>query len=49
MNNRDKWKIMVMFFFGVGGGGGGAGGVNEVYSGQSESGELKIIEIGHLH
>ena len=32
-----------------GGGGGGAGGVNEVYSGQSESGELKIIEIGHLH
>ena len=35
-------------FFG-GGGGGGAGGVNEVYSGQSESGELKIIEIGHLH
>ena len=35
-------------FFGVGGGG-GAGGVNEVYSGQSESGELKIIEIGHLH
>ena len=31
------------------GGGGGAGGVNEVYSGQSESGELKIIEIGHLH
>ena len=34
-------------FFGVGGG--GAGGVNEVYSGQSESGELKIIEIGHLH
>ena len=44
MNNRDKWKIMVMR-----GGGGGAGGVNEVYSGQSESGELKIIEIGHLH
>ena len=43
MNNRDKWKIMVMR------GGGGAGGVNEVYSGQSESGELKIIEIGHLH
>ena len=35
-------------FFG-GWGGGGAGGVNEVYSGQSESGELKIIEIGHLH
>ena len=35
-------------FFGVGGGGGGGGGgVNEVYSGQSESGELKIIEIGH--
>ena len=33
----------------LGGGGGGAGGVNEVYSGQSESGELKIIEIGHLH
>ena len=32
-----------------GGGGGGAGGVNEVYSGQSERGELKIIEIGHLH
>ena len=32
-----------------GGGGGGAGGVNEVYSGQSESGELKIIEIGHFH
>ena len=32
-----------------GGGGGGARGVNEVYSGQSESGELKIIEIGHLH
>ena len=32
-----------------GGGGGGAGGVNEVYSWQSESGELKIIEIGHLH
>ena len=32
-----------------GGGGGGAGEVNEVYSGQSESGELKIIEIGHLH
>ena len=30
-------------------GGGGAGGVNEVYSGQSESGELKIIETGHLH
>ena len=47
MNNRDKWKIMVMFFWG--GGGGVAGGVNEVYSGQSESGELKIIEIGHLH
>ena len=48
MNNRDKWKIMVMVFL-EGGGGGGAGGVNEVYSGQSESGELKIIEIGHLH
>ena len=47
MNNRDKWKIMVMFFWR--GGGGFAGGVNEVYSGQSESGELKIIEIGHLH
>ena len=47
MNNRDKWKIMVMFF--LEGGGGGAGGVNKVYSGQSESGELKIIEIGHLH
>ena len=47
MNNRDKWKIMVMFFLEWGGG--GAGGVNEVYSGQSESGELKIIEIGHLH
>ena len=46
MNNRDKWKIMVMFFLE---GGGGAGEVNEVYSGQSESGELKIIEIGHLH
>ena len=46
MNNRDKWKIMVIFFWR---GAGGAGGVNEVYSGQSESGELKIIEIGHLH
>ena len=32
-----------------GGGGGGAGGVNEGYRWQSESGELKIIEIGHLH
>ena len=47
MNNRDKWKIMVMFF--LEGAGGRAGEVNEVYSGQSESGELKIIEIGHLH
>ena len=34
---------MVMVFWGEG------GGVNELYSGQSENGELKIIEIGHLH